>query len=62
MVEEQPVIGLDIVGCSGYTGESSSMPSPEPLAVMAETHPICVSQCAFSSWSSSVSDWGHGTR
>jgi len=47
MVEEQPVMGLDVVGCSGCSGKSSSVPSPAPLPVMAEIHPVHVGQRAF---------------
>jgi len=47
MVEEQPVMGLDIVGCSGCSGESSSMSSPVPLPAMAEICPVRTGQCAF---------------
>jgi len=47
MVEEQPVVGLDIVGCSGCSGESSSVSSPVPLPVMAEIHLVHTGQRAF---------------
>jgi len=40
-------MGLDIVGCSGCSGESSSVPSPEPLPVMAEICPVRAGQCAL---------------
>jgi len=47
MSEEQPVLGLDVVGCSGCTGESSSVPSPDPLPVVAEVCPVHTGQRAF---------------
>jgi len=46
MSEEQPILGLDVVGCSGCSGESSSVPSPESLPVMAEIHLVHAGQCA----------------
>ena len=47
MSEEQPVLGLDMAHCSGCTGEPSSAPSPNPLPVMAEVHPVHTGQRAF---------------
>jgi len=41
------VLGLDVACCSGCTGETSSVPSPDPLPVMAEVHPVCTGQRAF---------------
>jgi len=46
MSEEQPVLGLDVVRCSGCTEESSSAPSPDPLPVMAEVLPVRIGQRA----------------
>jgi len=40
------VLGLDVVRCSGCTGESSSAPSPDPLPVMAEILPVRIGQHA----------------
>jgi len=47
MSEEQPVLGLDVVPCSGCTRESSGASSPAPLPVMAEVRPVHVGQRAF---------------
>jgi len=46
MVDEQPVLGLEVVPCSGCTGEFSSADSPEALEVMAEILPVRVGQRA----------------
>jgi len=41
------VLGLDVVPCSGCTGESSGASSPALLPVMTEVRPVCVGQRAF---------------
>jgi len=41
------VLGLDVANCSGCTGESSTAPSPEPLPVMVEVHPVHAGQRAL---------------
>jgi len=46
MVDEQPVLELGVVQCSGCTGEVSSVDSPEALEVMAEILPVRVGQRA----------------
>jgi len=47
MSEEQPMLGLDVANCSGYTGEMSSTPSPDPLPVRVEILPVCAGQHAL---------------
>jgi len=46
MVDEQPIQGLEVIPCSGCTGEVSSADSPEALEVMAEILPVRVGQRA----------------
>ena len=41
------MLGLDVVHCSGCTGEPSTAPSPQPLPVMAEVRLVCVGQRAL---------------
>jgi len=40
-------MGLDVVGCSGCSGESTSMPSPGPLPVVAKIRLVRAGQHAF---------------
>jgi len=47
VTREQPILGLDVANCSGCTGEPSSAPSPDPLPVMVEVHPVCAGQRAL---------------
>jgi len=46
MVDEQPVLGLEVAQCSGCTGEVSSADSPEALEVMAKILPVHIGQRA----------------
>ena len=47
MSGEQSVLGLDVANCSRCTGESATVPSPEPLPVMAEVRLVHVGQRAL---------------
>jgi len=41
------MLGLDVACCSGCIGETSSIPSPDSLPMMAEVCPVRTGQRAF---------------